>query len=85
MVGIQRSGQSVTLESSESGRVHSTTLVAGLPFAFALNAAPPLDRISFNTVTPATALVAGLAVLVLLVGVHENQQKGRLSVCMSVG
>ena len=49
-----------------------TMLVAGLLFAFALRAVPRLGRISFDVVTPATAMVAGLVVLASLVGVHEG-------------
>jgi hypothetical protein len=46
-------------KAAKAGAFTSTSLVAGLLFAFALSAVPRLDRISFSVVTPATALVAG--------------------------
>ncbi|WP_158589333.1 DUF3267 domain-containing protein [Halococcus sp. IIIV-5B] len=59
-------------KAAKAGAFTATTVVSGFLFAFALGAVPGLDMISFGAVTPATALIAGLAVLVSLVGVHEG-------------
>ena len=59
-------------KAAKSGAFTVTTVVSGLLFAFALGAVPGLHMISFGAVTPATALIAGLVVLVSLVGVHEG-------------
>ena len=59
-------------KAAKAGAFTATTVVSGFLIAFALGAVPGIEMISFGAVTPATALIAGLAVLVLLVGVHEG-------------